>query len=584
MFLARRPLERALGCFAALLLLLCLPAAAQPNKPRIEVNDYQIDAELQPRSHKIVAQAKVKFTALDDISVATFELHNALRPTRVTDESGKTLNVERVTSDSSIRVDLPNGLAKGQTTTLTINYEGSPQSADDSPVQGLKLTSINDDTTYLLYAGRWFPVSGYGINRFTATMHITVPSDEVVIASGAQGAGAATTAAPQEEEEQPQTEEPKLTRGRRKPKAEAPARTKVETARANPNAKTYTFVWDKPSFPGTVIAGHFEVSNSNAVGLNLHLYFKPAHKDQFSTWADTAAREFQYYAARLGPPVSNTLNVVEIPDDTVPAAWAPEIVAISSRNISGKINYRLLANEISHQWWGVGVSPASKADWWLSDGFARYSEARYVEFAAGTAAFEEAVKDLDVGALAYDTVPLSQIGRLDTFSPEFQSLTSDKGAVILNMLRWVMGDAAFDKAVQAFFREYNGKSASVDDFRQIAEQNYGDKLGWFFTQWLDSTGAPEFKNKYTVYRLGDNKGFRVVGEIQQDLDLFRMPVELKIDTDGKTETKRIEVVGTDSAFSVETFGKPRRIVIDPGDRVLKNSPDIKLRAAILRGQ
>src|SRR5437667_9091314 len=59
-----------------------------------------------------------------------------------------------------------------------------------------------------------------------------------------------------------------------------------------------------------------------------------------------------------------------------------------------------------------------------------------------------------------------------------------------------------------------------------------------------------------------------------------MPVELKIDTDGKTEQKRIEVVGTDSPFSIETFGKPRRIVIDPDDRVLKNSAEIKLRASI----
>jgi tetratricopeptide (TPR) repeat protein len=63
-----------------------------------------------------------------------------------------------------------------------------------------------------------------------------------------------------------------------------------------------------------------------------------------------------------------------------------------------------------------------------------------------------------------------------------------------------------------------------------------------------------------------------------------MPVEIKVDTDGQSETKRIEVVGTDSAFTVETFGRPRRITVDPGNAVLKNSPDIKLRAAILRGQ
>ncbi len=71
----------------------------------------------------------------------------------------------------------------------------------------------------------------------------------------------------------------------------------------------------------------------------------------------------------------------------------------------------LLANTIAHQWWGVSVSPASRDDWWLSDGFARYSEARYVEQAAGQAGLEETVKDMSVGALAYDTVPLSSAGQ-----------------------------------------------------------------------------------------------------------------------------------------------------------------------------
>jgi len=79
-------------------------------------------------------------------------------------------------------------------------------------------------------------------------------------------------------------------------------------------------------------------------------------------------------------------------------------------------------------------------------------------------------------------------------------------------------------------------------------------------------------------------GFRVTGEISQDLDLFRMPVDLRIDTDGKTENKRIEVVGTNSPFTIETFGRPRRISVDPDHRVLTNSSDVRLRASILRGQ
>ena len=95
---------------------------------------------------------------------------------------------------------------------------------------------------------------------------------------------------------------------------------------------------------------------------------------------------------------------------------------------------------------------------------------------------------------------------------------------------------------------------------------------------------PHFTDKYAVYRLGNNKGFRTIGEINQDLDLFRMPVELRIETDGKTENQKIDVVGTDTQYVVDTFGRPRRISIDPGDWVLKTTPDLQVRISILKGQ
>jgi tetratricopeptide (TPR) repeat protein len=76
----------------------------------------------------------------------------------------------------------------------------------------------------------------------------------------------------------------------------------------------------------------------------------------------------------------------------------------------------------------------------------------------------------------------------------------------------------------------------------------------------------------------------VIGEIEQDLDLFRMPVELSVETEGKTETKKIEVVGASTPFSVDTFGRPRRIIIDPQGWVLKSTPELQLRVHILKGQ
>ncbi len=560
---SRRRLFSALTSSLTLLLLLlpALPSYAA-EKARLRVDNYQIDATLEPHLHQVSVKAKVKFTALQDLSVAVFELNNELRVTKVTDEKNQALAAERVTQDSTIRVPLTAGLAKDASMTLTFEYEGQIENPDNSPVPGLSLAYIGDDTSYLLYAGRWFPVSGFGINRFTSTISVTLPAHMIAI-----GSGKVTTA--------------------------------DHAASNKPNAsvlptKTYTFVSDKPSFPGTIVAGVFQEHKSDEAGLDLHVYFKPTHQGVAPAYTTTAVQEFTYFLTLFGLPPSQKLNVVEIPGDTVPYIWGPEIVGLASPSITEKTNYRLLADGIAHQWWGVSVSPASKDDWWLSDGFSRYSEALYVENAAGTAGLEEAVKDMSVGALAYDTVPLSSASKLDLYSAEFQSLSTDKGGMILHMLRGVLGEDKFNKTMREFSAQYAGKSATTDDFRAVAEKNYGEQLTWFFSQWLDSTGAPEFKVKYTTYRLGgaaaqnpkEEKipGFRVTGEISQDLDLFRMPVTLKIDTDGKTESKRIEVVGTNSPFTIETFGRPRRISVDPDHQVLTNSSDVKLRASILRGQ
>jgi Peptidase family M1 domain/TPR repeat len=551
MFLVLRPQRRKLSaCFVLALFVVAAPAWAA-EKTHFRADDYQIDAVLFPHEHKIVARAKVKITALEELNVATFQLHNDLRLTKVSDALGKPLTADRLPQNSSLRISLSQMLPKDQSTTLTFDYEGVLDSADDSPVPGLKLTSINDDTCYLLYAGDWFPVNDFGIDRFTATINVTVPAHMIVIGSGTVSPG-----------------EPPTLKG----------------ATLTGPTKTFSLKYDKASFPGTIVAGAFGDYSSTEAGIDLHVYFKPVHKDLAAAYAETAVKEFTYFITLYGPLASNVLRVVELPDDTVPSAWAPEVVGLASRGITPRTNYRLLANTISHQWWGVSVSPASRDDWWIQDGFARYSEARYIETAAGEGGLQEAIKDMSVGALSYDTVPLSSAGKLDLYSPEFQSLVTDKGAMILHMLRWVIGDQKFDQTMRDFFTQYQGKAATADAFRALAEKDSGDKLTWFFSQWLDSTGAPEFKTKYTVYRLGNNKGFRVVGQVAQDLDLFRMPVELKIDTDGKTEIKRIDVTGTDSAFSVDTFGRPRRISIDPDNRLLKNSPDIRLRAGIQRGQ
>ena len=69
--------------------------------------------------------------------------------------------------------------------------------------------------------------------------------------------------------------------------------------------------------------------------------------------------------------------MVELPDDTLPAVWAPELAAILGARVGDKSGVRLLANTIAHQWWGCEVSPRTLNDAWITNGMSRYGELMY---------------------------------------------------------------------------------------------------------------------------------------------------------------------------------------------------------------
>jgi aminopeptidase N len=544
------PSRRRFLCVAALLaamiaaFLPARPSAAQnvAAKQTLNITAYNINLELHPADHSLDATTQVTFTPLADVPTAIFDLHGALLVDKVTDAGGAALNGQRGPG-ATLVVTPARPLAMGQSVTWTFHYSGKLESDAGGPVEGLKLAYVGEPISYLLYAGRWFPMTGYMTDRFTADIHVKAPAGYRVIGSGGPG-------------------KPKETAG---------------------GAEEWEFKWEKPGFPGTIVAGKFDAPVSGAAP-NIHVYTTPAHKAAASDYSGTALREFAYFTSAFGFPESQQLNVVELPDDTVPVAWAPEIAAIAGAHIGGKNDFRLLANTIAHQWWGSQVSPATLNDTWIINGMARYSELMYLEDDAGRSALQVALPDIAASALAYDTIPLSGAGTLPAYSPQFQSMTLDKGALVFHMLRWEVGDDSFEKILRAAQTQYKDKGIRTGEFERLAEEQSQQQLTPFFSEWLDGTGAPEFTDKYAVYRLGNNKGFRTIGEVQGDMDLFNMPVDLRVDTEGKTVDKRIDVVGTDSQYVIDTFGRPRRVVIDPQDWVLKNTPDLEVRVAILRGQ
>jgi aminopeptidase N len=289
-----------------------------------------------------------------------------------------------------------------------------------------------------------------------------------------------------------------------------------------------------------------------------------------------------YFTSVFGLPPYANLTFVETENGAPNGYAAPGIIFFSPRGIGKRVNAKLLPNQISRQWWEVMISPATRNHLWLTNGLATYSELLYQEHTTGPGALETQVKDLAVEALTVDNVPVIQSARLEDYSPELWALTGSKGAAILHMLRNVIGDQAFMQLLKEYPARFAWKSATTEDFRKVAEDVSKQDLGYFFIQWIESSGAPEFKLEYTIFRT--QKGFRVMGKIAQDLDTFRMPVDLKIETEGNPEDKRVEVVGTSSEFVVDTFGKPKNVVIDPNSRVLRYSNAMRVAVAIRRGE
>ena len=509
-------------------------------EPRFEVTRYTIDAELFPSTHTLAAKARVDFIPSTDLVSARFELHSALRVEEALDAAGKPLRFRQ--DGLMLQIDFLNPAPQGKLSSFIVRYGGSLASADGSPVENLKLAYVGPEGSYLLYTGRWFPVSGYRVNRFAATMHITVPSDETVIASG-------------------------------KPLAQARAVNKV----------TYGFQFDERSFPGTVLAGTYAVQPATAVGADITLYLKPGHEDVAASYGSTAAKILGFFSDKFGGLPDAHLSIVEIDDNSVGGYSAPGLVTLASRGFTHPVNYRLLAHEIAHLWWGCLVSPATLNDVFLDAGLGTYAAAMYVQSVAGDTAFEGVMNEIAVGALTHeDAAPIAQAARLAEYTPEYQSIVIQKGAMVFHMLRWVIGEDAFLDTLREMAKDYAGKGITTDDFQKLSEKTSKQELTYFFAQWVSSTGVPQFKRTWATYRVGDK--YQVVGKVQQDLDIFRMPVEVRIFPEGgKPVNQRVDMVGTTADFTVYTRTRPLRVVVDPASRLLKYDDKMKLQVELVRG-
>jgi len=159
-----------------------------------------------------------------------------------------------------------------------------------------------------------------------------------------------------------------------------------------------------------------------------------------------------------------------------------------------------------------------------------------------------------------------------------------KGPSVFRLLRDTLGDAKFDQLLRTYLQEYRGKSASIDDFEKLSSRVHGQPLRYFFARWVESTGVPEFTSDYLIIRTRGGK-FVTRGTVKQNYDNLRLPVEVQLRSEGEQglQTVKLDMEESSADFNIESTGKPIGIVIDPNNKLLRISPDLRVSSIARRG-
>ncbi len=238
----------------------------------------------------------------------------------------------------------------------------------------------------------------------------------------------------------------------------------------------------------------------------------------------------------------------------------------------GSFSEQIIAHELAHQWFGDMITCKNWHEIWMNEGFATYSEAVYFE-AIDESSYAPYIESL----MAYAKSAKSSVYANDISSVAKifnYASTYAKGAIVLHMLRGVVGDSTFFRIMKSYAASpglrYN--NASTDDFKSVAESVYGKNLEYFFNEWVYGKGYPHYNYSWDYKKNGVNDydiNFKLTQTINSDPVFFIMPIDIKIHTTSADTVIRIFNNQHSQEFEFNVIGKPEFISFDPHNWIMK---------------
>jgi hypothetical protein len=286
-----------------------------------------------------------------------------------------------------------------------------------------------------------------------------------------------------------------------------------------------------------------------------------------------SASILQYYQTLFGPCPYPRINVV-FGEGLTPGGYSPPGMTILSRRalrlrrLTGDdpadfsdVPDFFLAHELAHQWWGHGVAPANYRERWLSEALAHYAAALWVQHTQGERAFRQ-VLDRMIGYARSesDQGPISLGQRLGVVRGDTRILRAviyDKGALVLHMLRGVLGDNQFFEGLRRFQEGHRFRTVTTDDLGQAWAATSGQDLGPYLDLWVSDTPLPRLR--WSQQTVPSGQSWRTTVKVTVENLPGSVPLEIAAESPNAVERTRVLLTPAGGVYTLETRERPRRV-------------------------
>jgi hypothetical protein len=550
-----------------------------------DVTHYELDVSFDPTRQWLDGRALVRLRVrADAVNNLTLRLaENLTVRSAYSNELGRLLSL-RVRGQNNVIVNLNGYATRGTEIALTLTYSGrlepaapdretvAPQFPQEQPqiVEG----SAFPGESNLLYSTRtyWYP-QGAESDYATAVMHLTVPEPYQIVASGELAPGSPVVV-------------PGIDRqpsGRRYAfEARQPVRylACLISRLVRVGAQTISLVeplarlasGGSSALPADPVPG-----GSFNSELDLVVEANPRQATRARQIGAVAAEAMTYYTSIVGdsPYPDLTLALVEkdLPGGHSPAYmavlyqplpttstnWANDPAAFTS------FSEYFIAHETAHQWWGQAVGWRTYHDQWISEGFSQYFAALYAGRRRGDALFGDMLRRMAKWAREQGKAgPISlgyRLGHIQGDSRIFRAILYNKSAVVLHMLRRMIGDEAFFRGIRRLYFGARFAKASTGDVRSAFEKESGQDLRRFFDAWIDGSGTPAVAFSWAPPADADAPA--VTLRVEQRGKVSEFPVTVTISySSGASEDAQVIVREPTAEFRLPVKGEVRDITLN----------------------